>query len=564
MAQNFEQYVNKTDNGDDADKADGSWLSENVWKPAYNSGFVQPWNATANVVNGASNKLGSGDVFDKKKELEYAQADVTTFAGVTQNTVSALASIAPYLVAAELSGGVMRNTGRMLNLEGRGAQFAANRFASSIVGAGVYDGARDLRDGETRLGNAFAGAAAFTIFGLGNKAATTYGKTLSERVAMRTLTGIAGSQTASLIGHGHLSAEASLNGMVMNNLFPLAHEGLGKAADRASTSLGRGLTFDRFVEQNKLQGSPEIPGWLGERNPLVKVRMSENNAPGPRANTIHISEAMVKERTAEIIASTERAGNAKTPEAARRQALAEELASEMADLDVSRAGRSGSLLTNRDIVKATKDGRLSILIERPDADGNLTKVPLSLTEMRDRLGTMSLDVHLSNQFQHPVSEPTDFRVVSPKDSLKRLQTFTVADGGAVELKPGQSILAMTKETIILNDQLGPGRHGEPALGARINLNSSLARHFLENHQTAPTLNNGTRNSIVLEIINNSPTTLTLTPGMKFGSIAFERLSGYPGPVKVPSYMHGQTEPNGLKTLDGELQIKLIATDSPPK
>jgi deoxycytidine triphosphate deaminase len=522
-----------------------AFLEENVWRPGANALAIQPYNAFANTVNAFSNKLGNGDVLEKATPFEYTEKAVTTFAGFTQNVSSTLGSIAPYIVASELAGAGMRTGGRVLQLEGNAARFAASKLGSCAVGAGAYDFARDVHQGETRLTNALGGAFAFGAFSYGNHLAGR-ATSLAERVGIRTITGVAGAELNSLISHGTISGEAALSGAIMGNVFPLAHEQFARVSDTAWTAAGRSLNRQRFNDLHNLNGRPEIPQWQNDLNPLAKVKFSETNTPGPRKNTIHINEELLKVRAEEIMANANKQGLKVDDKMAHKQALAEEVAGELNDLNVARNGRAGSVLTNRDIIKAVLDGRIQVLVDKPNAAGTMEKQPMTIPELRDRLGNNSLDVRLGNQFLHPVAEPTDFRTISPKESLKRLETFEVPDGGAVTLQPQQAILAFTKETIVLTESPLATAQGLPAVVAHINQNSSLARHFVEIHITAPTLNNGTRNPITLEIVNNGPAPITLTPGMTFGAIMFESMNGHHGPTKNPSAMHGQTKPNGVK------------------
>ncbi|MBX9691500.1 MAG: hypothetical protein K2Z81_03885, partial [Cyanobacteria bacterium] len=84
---------------------EGSWVAENVLKPAYNAGIVTPNNAISNATMGALPRL------DFEHVKEAATLSPEWFA---QNASSGIASVAPYVVAGKFGCRSLRAGGSML------------------------------------------------------------------------------------------------------------------------------------------------------------------------------------------------------------------------------------------------------------------------------------------------------------------------------------------------------------------------------------------------------------------------------------------------------------------
>jgi hypothetical protein len=135
-------------------QASAVWLLQNAIRPAENAGIVQPYNAVANAVNGASQLTCHIDILPKAKVAPVQEAPLFSSAWFAQNISTGLASAVVYGMA----GGVASRT--------LGESIGAR--TAQIVGAVIYDGLRDNSPGETRIGNAVSGAIAFCVFEGGN------------------------------------------------------------------------------------------------------------------------------------------------------------------------------------------------------------------------------------------------------------------------------------------------------------------------------------------------------------------------------------------------------------
>lgn len=87
------------------------------------------------------------------------------------------------------------------------------------------------------------------------------------------------------------------------------------------------------------------------------------------------------------------------------------------------------------------------------------------------------------------------------------------------LEPRDFVLALTAETVTLP--------AESRIAARVEGKSSLARLGIAVHVTAPTVHIGFQGQIQLEISNQGPLSVRLTPGMHICQLIFEQTLGTP-------------------------------------
>lgn len=132
------------------------------------------------------------------------------------------------------------------------------------------------------------------------------------------------------------------------------------------------------------------------------------------------------------------------------------------------------------------------------------------------IGACSVDLHLGNEFllfrkggrAIFVKEDT----AMPKAHARKV---ILKDSELLHLKPHQFVLGITKEKIKLSGKyLGKleGRSRFARLGLMVHVSSSLVQP-------------GSNNVQVLEIVNLSPVSLILKPGLKICQIVFEEMLG---------------------------------------
>ena len=149
------------------------------------------------------------------------------------------------------------------------------------------------------------------------------------------------------------------------------------------------------------------------------------------------------------------------------------------------------------------------------------KIKISPALPPDQYGSCSVDFRLGEEFsvfEHSRHALIDLRQKIAIQDLMR--SITVAQGDPFILQPGEFALAITEETLELDDDV---------LG-RLEGRSSLGRIGIIVHGTAGLFDPGWRGRATLELSNLGVMPVALYPGMRICSFTFETLSS---PVDVP-------------------------------
>ncbi|MFA6329583.1 MAG: dCTP deaminase [Candidatus Micrarchaeia archaeon] len=135
--------------------------------------------------------------------------------------------------------------------------------------------------------------------------------------------------------------------------------------------------------------------------------------------------------------------------------------------------------------------------------------------VRENLGAASIDLQLGNEFLVPkgkcriaVREDTYF-----SGGFRKCVKKVSAGKEGITLKPFRLVLGTTLERVALSKNLCgtlQGRSRFARLGVMVHISSNFVQPGVDNVQ-------------VLEILNVSPFTLTLYPGMKICQIRFDRV-----------------------------------------
>lgn len=163
------------------------------------------------------------------------------------------------------------------------------------------------------------------------------------------------------------------------------------------------------------------------------------------------------------------------------------------------------VLSDVDIRRYLKSGKIKITPELPS----------------EQLGSCSVDFRLGNEFsvfEHSRHAFIDLKERTAIQDLMR--TITVPAGESFILQPGEFALAITEETLELDDDV---------LG-RLEGRSSLGRIGIIVHGTAGLFDPGWIGRATLELSNLGRMPVALYPGMRICSFTFEQLSS---PVEVP-------------------------------
>ena len=158
------------------------------------------------------------------------------------------------------------------------------------------------------------------------------------------------------------------------------------------------------------------------------------------------------------------------------------------------------ILSDRDIKRYIKERRIMIIPE---------------PNLNEQLGPCSLDLHLGNTFK--TFKPTQYPYLDLKrktDFEEVMEGVIVEEGGPFILQPKEFVIAITKEEIILPDDV---------MG-RLDGRSSLGRLGIVVHSTAARFDPGWEGKAVMELGNLGIMPVVLYSGMRICALTFETLS----------------------------------------
>jgi len=132
-----------------------------------------------------------------------------------------------------------------------------------------------------------------------------------------------------------------------------------------------------------------------------------------------------------------------------------------------------------------------------------------------QIGPGSIDLTLGNDFRTFKKRSKIYHVKNHSDFQDITKAIHVADGGYLVIRPGEMVLGITKEKIILADNIS----------GRLEGRSRFARFGLAVHVTAGFMHPGISNHQVLEIVNLGYAPLALYPGTRICQFIFEKCTG---------------------------------------
>ena len=148
---------------------------------------------------------------------------------------------------------------------------------------------------------------------------------------------------------------------------------------------------------------------------------------------------------------------------------------------------------------------------------------------KDQVGAGSVDLHLGNEFRIFSKSKGVVDIGASPDYSKVSRQVSVKSDGSITIKPGQFLNGITLERI----KLPKGFSG------RIEGRSRFARIGLLVHVSSGFVQPGTDGKIVLEIVNLSPFSLRLRPGIPVCQLVIEEAKG--GSTYKGRY-YGQNKP----------------------
>ena len=158
------------------------------------------------------------------------------------------------------------------------------------------------------------------------------------------------------------------------------------------------------------------------------------------------------------------------------------------------------ILSDTDIKKYIKEGKIKI-----DPEPNF----------EEQLGPCSLDMHLGCNFKTFKPSQYPYLDLKRKNGFEEtMEIIDVEDGAPFILQPKAFVIAVTKEEIILSDDI---------MG-RLDGRSSLGRLGLVVHSTAARFDPGWEGKAVMELGNLGIMPIILYAGMRICAMTFETLS----------------------------------------
>ncbi len=133
----------------------------------------------------------------------------------------------------------------------------------------------------------------------------------------------------------------------------------------------------------------------------------------------------------------------------------------------------------------------------------------------DMVGPASIDLHLSNAFRLFVRMPTDVQVLGDLDYKRYTKGIRVPDGKTLKMRPGETMLGITREKITLSDDICgwlEGRSRFARIGLLVHISASFMQPGISNHQ-------------VLEMSNFGHLDLEIIPGIAVCQFVFQRAEG---------------------------------------
>lgn len=241
-------------------------FQENVAYPFMNSGFVEPYNAVASATNSLSEKLHCGDVLPYKKDFESSETKFLSPSWVVRSVSGGVGMLLPYTLSGAAAGRVLKDVGYHLHAGPQAMHFFENEASAQILGAAVYDGMRKPGNGETHLGNALGGVAAFGTFAIGHELSRNM--SVRNMVLVRTLSGAIGATAQhAVLSYWNTSrmpdmtelGKTSVNGIIMSIVLPESQR-LFKSSmsHESSESFGPEVPMGRLPEVNPRPAIPRI------------------------------------------------------------------------------------------------------------------------------------------------------------------------------------------------------------------------------------------------------------------------------------------------------------------
>jgi dCTP deaminase len=170
------------------------------------------------------------------------------------------------------------------------------------------------------------------------------------------------------------------------------------------------------------------------------------------------------------------------------------------------------------------------ILTRDEIKNNIRRRRIKIEPYDESLvGSGSVDLTLGNIFRVFKKSKKIYHIKNDSHFHEVTKEIFIKDGRSIAIKPGEMILAVTKEKLTLPDNICGWLQGR----------SRFARFGLAVHVTASFMQPGISNQQVLEIVNMGNAPLALYPGTKICQFIFEECKGR---AKYQGIFSKQTKP----------------------
>jgi hypothetical protein len=286
-----------------------SWTEANVVNPlsnvasdAYNALFVNTFGSFANK---ASQAIADKDVVKRAEHAAVGKSEGFSKETVTQAAVSGVGLALVYVASGRAASGLIRSAMSITGAEAKVAAVAgaenAAKFSRTVMsdktgqisGAVAYDGLRDVRSGETRLGNMAGSLTAFGIYEKFNPKLANLN--FGAKLAGYGVLGAGGSASAKLVSDGvsgHLSSaqdigNSMLTGAALNMALPGFQRAAGLGLSKLNDRIGRGNPVERDLQLNGLAGKSETLDELAGKVASLRVKTGQETT-SLRGKEVHL------------------------------------------------------------------------------------------------------------------------------------------------------------------------------------------------------------------------------------------------------------------------------------
>lgn len=279
-----------------ADKP-ASWTEANVINPIANTAAdaynALIYNTFGKAANAASQAIADKDIVSRAGHSKVGATDGLSKESATQAVVAGVGLAAVYVVSGRTASGLLRMAERGLAVEARTAPVIGTQNAAGlvrtmtsdktgqIVGAVSYDGLRDLKAGETRLGNMAGSLTAFSIYEKFNPklAPLAFGNKMLGHAAVGAAGAASSKVVSDTVSGNSINSTEILNQMIaggaMNMVLPGAQRLAGKSIGMVNDKLGRGNPVERDLKLNGLAGKSETLDDLAGKVSTLRVKTGQ-------------------------------------------------------------------------------------------------------------------------------------------------------------------------------------------------------------------------------------------------------------------------------------------------